>query len=160
MYIHKCTHKSDLATTSCSLLAVMVHTYIYVCMYMYVCIYIFIHLCIHSYTHKSDSAIAMEWLRLVSSFKLQVSFAEYSLFHRALVQKRPIILWSLLIVATPYVFCSWRYRIYTYICMYVCIFICRNIYAYVCIYMYMQKHVYVHTCIYTHTHIEVTHRVA
>ena len=31
-----------------------------------------------------------------------VSFAEYSLFYRALLQKRPVILRSLLIVATPY----------------------------------------------------------
>ena len=42
------------------------------------------------------------WLRLVGSLKLQVSFAEYSLFYRALLQKRPVILRSLLIVATPY----------------------------------------------------------
>ena len=41
-------------------------------------------------------------LRLVGSLKLQDSFAEYSLFHRALLQKRPIILRSLLIVATPH----------------------------------------------------------
>jgi len=34
--------------------------------------------------------------------KLQVSVAEYSLFYRALLQKRPIILRSLLIVATLY----------------------------------------------------------
>jgi len=33
---------------------------------------------------------------------LDVSFAEYSLFDRTLLQKRPIILNSLLIVATPY----------------------------------------------------------
>ena len=32
----------------------------------------------------------------------RVSFAEYSLFYRALVQKRPKIFRSLLIVATPY----------------------------------------------------------
>ena len=38
---------------------------------------------------------------LVGSLKLQVSFAEYSLFYRALLQKRHIILRSLLIVATP-----------------------------------------------------------
>jgi len=44
----------------------------------------------------------MGWLRLVGSLKLQVSFAEYCLFYRALLQKRPIILRSLLIVATPY----------------------------------------------------------
>ena len=45
---------------------------------------------------------SMGWLRLVGSFKLQVSFAEYSLFYRALLQKRLIILRSLLVVATPY----------------------------------------------------------
>jgi len=32
----------------------------------------------------------------------EVSFAEYYLFYRALLQKRPVILRSLLIVATPY----------------------------------------------------------
>ena len=42
-------------------------------------------------------------LQLVGSSKLKVSFAEYHLFFRALLQKRPIILRSLLIVATPYV---------------------------------------------------------
>ena len=45
---------------------------------------------------------AMGWLRLIGSLKLKVSFTEYSLFDRALLQKRPIILRSLLIVATPY----------------------------------------------------------
>jgi len=43
----------------------------------------------------------MGWLRLVGSLKVQVSFAEYSFFHRDLLQKRPEILRSLLIVATP-----------------------------------------------------------
>jgi len=43
-------------------------------------------------------------LQLVGSLKLQVSFAENRLFYRALLQKRPIILRSLLIVATPYSF--------------------------------------------------------
>jgi len=41
------------------------------------------------------------WLRLVGSLKSYVSFAEYRLFSRALLQKRPIILRSLLMVATP-----------------------------------------------------------
>ena len=39
----------------------------------------------------------MGWLRLVGSIN-----AEYSLFYRALLQKKPIILRSLLIVATAY----------------------------------------------------------
>jgi len=34
----------------------------------------------------------MGWLRLVGSLKLDVSFAEYRLLYRALLQKRPIIL--------------------------------------------------------------------
>ena len=57
---------------------------------MYAFVHVYIYICIH-----------MGWLRLVGSLKLQVSFADYSLLHRALLQKRPIILRSLLIVATP-----------------------------------------------------------
>ena len=45
----------------------------------------------------------MRWLRSVGSLKLQIAFAEYRLFYRALLHKRPIILRSLLIVDTPYV---------------------------------------------------------
>ena len=44
----------------------------------------------------------MEWFRLVGSLKLHVSFAEYRLFYRALLQRGPVIWRSLLIVATPY----------------------------------------------------------
>ena len=45
---------------------------------------------------------SMRWLRLVGSLKLSVSFAEYRLFYRSLLQKTPIILRSLLTEATPY----------------------------------------------------------
>ena len=34
-----------------------------------------------------SSAHTMRWLRLAGSVKLQISFAEYSLFYRALLQK-------------------------------------------------------------------------
>ena len=44
----------------------------------------------------------MGWLRLVGSIQLLVSFAEYCLFYRTLLQKRPIILSILLTKATPY----------------------------------------------------------
>ena len=44
----------------------------------------------------------MGWIRSVGSIKLQVSFAEYILFYRALLQKRPITLSILLTEATPY----------------------------------------------------------
>jgi len=44
----------------------------------------------------------MGWLWSVGSIKWQVSFAEYRLLYRALLQKRPTILSILLSVATPY----------------------------------------------------------
>jgi len=48
--------------------------------------------------HDSD----MWWLRLVGSLKLQVSFAKEPYKIDDILQKGPVILWSLLIVATPY----------------------------------------------------------
>ena len=60
--------------------------------------------------HVSMSQVTMGWLRLVASLKLQISFAEYRLFYRALLQKRPIILRSLLIVAPSYHVLSRRCR--------------------------------------------------
>ena len=44
----------------------------------------------------------MGWLMLVASIKLQVSFAKEPHKRDAILQKRPIILSILLIVATPY----------------------------------------------------------
>ena len=67
--------------------------YTYTNVHVYICMYV-----IHAF---SCMGMCMGWLRLVGSLKLQVSFAEYSLFYRALSQKRPTILRSLLIVATP-----------------------------------------------------------
>jgi len=58
----------------------------------------------------------MGWLRLVGSLKLCVSFAEYSFFYRALLQKRPMILRSLLILATPYV--TWMFALENFSQMY------------------------------------------
>ena len=51
---------------------------------------------------QAEVRSAIGWLRLVGSLKISVSFAEYSLFYRALLQKRPVFLGSLLVVATPY----------------------------------------------------------
>ena len=48
-----------------------------------------------------DTNDDMGWLRSVGSLKLMVSFAEYRLLYRALLQERDIILRSLPIVATP-----------------------------------------------------------
>jgi len=45
----------------------------------------------------------MGWLRLVGSFKLQVSFAKEPCKRDDILQKRPINFRSILMVATPYV---------------------------------------------------------
>jgi len=52
--------------------------------------------------NKLVGGSTMGRLRLVGSLKLQVSFAGYRLFYKALLQKRPIILRSLLLEATPH----------------------------------------------------------
>ena len=44
----------------------------------------------------------MGWLRLVGSLKLYVSFAKEPQKRDDILQKRPIIIRSLLVVATPY----------------------------------------------------------
>jgi len=62
------------------------------------------HTCAYfmSHTNKNMSLLRiMGWLQLVGSLKLQVSFADYRLFYRALLQKRPIISRNLLLEATP-----------------------------------------------------------
>ena len=43
----------------------------------------------HRFVGVAHGVGAMGWLRLVGSIKYQVSFAEYSLLYRALLQKRP-----------------------------------------------------------------------
>ena len=73
--------------------------YVYTNVYMYV--YTNIYMYVYRYNTRCITACSrIGWLRLVGSLKLQVSFAEYSLFCTAFLQKRPIILRSLLIVAT------------------------------------------------------------
>jgi len=44
----------------------------------------------------------MGWLWLIVSLKLQVSFAKEPYKRDYILQKRPVVLRSLLIVATPY----------------------------------------------------------
>ena len=74
--------------------------------------------------------VDMRWLRLVGSLKLQVSFAEYRLFYTAFLQRRPIILRSLLVIATPYP----HHPISTQVCLPLA-YIYWYIYIYILIYM-------------------------
>ena len=56
--------------------------------------------------------------------KITGLFAEYRLFHRALLRKRPVILRSLLMVATPYCFLqrkNMRHNEKDVMCIYKCV---------------------------------------
>ena len=109
-------------------------TYIIVQIYTSIFIYLSTLIHIHRYTHV-HTYTGMGWLRLVGSLKWQVSFAEYRLFYRALLQKRPIIVRSLLTIATPYMHLD--LHMYTFV----------N-HAYVC-------EICTPTCIYTGTYIYI-----
>ena len=54
----------------------------------------------HDSVHFYDM-FTIGWLRLVGSLKLLVSFVEYRLFYRSLLHKRPVVLRSLLVAASP-----------------------------------------------------------
>jgi len=64
--------------------------------------------CVNMSNHSKEQlhwqwmSFLVMWLVVLVTFQVWVSFAEYSLFDRALLQKRLMILGSLLIVATPW----------------------------------------------------------
>jgi len=114
MHIHTChTHTQHTHTRTHA--HAHVHTHI-ISPFLYhktvpsrqISIHPYIHTYIHTHTHTHTNTRTqtylhrMVWLRFVGSFKSYVSFAEYRFFYRALLQKRPIILRSLLTKATPY----------------------------------------------------------
>ena len=95
-HIHMYTHTHTHAVSVCMI------TYTYM-LHTHTCIYT----CMHEHACQQMLTITLiGWLRLVGSLKLQVSFAEYCIFYRALLQKRPINSRSLLIVTTSYVLCG------------------------------------------------------
>jgi len=132
--------------------------YEWICsIYRYTCTYVHLHVYI----------CPPGRLRLVGSFKSYVSFAEYSLFYRALLQKRSIILRSLLIITTLHIcasclivprnaFRSGRrsYLKYSDVYIYIYIFISLSvlttyamhvgIYMYMCVYIYIYIHIYIY----------------
>jgi len=91
------------------------HAHIYVCTYLYAWHDSFMDVTWHSFTYTfirmtcricmcaiTHPDTHMGWLWSVESSKIQVFFAECSLFYWALLQKRPMLVGSLLIVATSY----------------------------------------------------------
>ena len=121
--------------TYLSHLSLCVHMY-HSCIYVYINthLHIHVHTYIHSFTHVYLLGTLMRWLRLVGSLKLYVSFAKEPYKIEDILQKKPIILRSLLIVASPYR-CVYTYRcihIY-YSCMRVCMRFCVRVHIGLCI---------------------------
>jgi len=54
---------------------------------VYVCAWMCVFVCVRVCVCIVSGFLCMGWLRLVGSLKLYVSFSEYSLFYRALLQK-------------------------------------------------------------------------
>jgi len=115
---------------------VSIFTRVYICIF-----YRYAYACEHT-------GYGMGWLRFVGSLKLQVSFAEYSLFYRALFQKRPKILRSLLIVATLYERKEGGVRVLILVrgSIFICVSICMRMFSYVFTFVKMRTPVYMYTC--------------
>jgi len=130
------------------------------------------HTCTHTHIYRDNCRYGVAMIsRLLSIIGL---FANYRLFYRALLQKRPMILRSLLIVATPYsqhacmlvnkyvclcacvcVF-ALRYNSYGTV-SYVCVHIYINTYVRIYIYIYILKYtcIYIYMCVYIYIYIYV-----
>ena len=95
----------------------------------------------------------MGWLHLVGSLKLYVSFAEYSLFYRSLLQKRHTKC-VIQVLHARIEDCSQAHlysrSLYIYICiyMYIHIYIYVHTYTYTCIYIYIYMYIYIHIHVY------------
>jgi len=100
MYIYACIHLRKLQ-----------HIYVCVCLYKQ---HMHVYVCTQKRTRRQPIRMqqAMGWRRLVGSIKSQVSFAKELYKRDDILEKRSIILKSLLIVATPY-----TNRVYIWRCL-------------------------------------------
>ena len=121
-----------------------------------------VHTCLEALRYATY--MPMRCLRLVGSLKLQVSFAEYSLFYWALFQKRLIILRSILIVATPYT-PACHQKVHLHACIHASIHTYIHVrmlpHMHACTHACMQAcivhiHALIHPSVHTHEHINVS----
>jgi len=152
-----------------------VYIHIYAC--TYVCSYVCRYVCIHTYVHVcvcvtcTYSCVCMCWCVCIDvyacvcndmhafvcihmSINLLVSFAEYILFYRTLLQKRPIFVYTYVYAMPCMRLCVYTYRsnywsllqnTFSFIglcCkrdLYLCIHMCMQWHACVCVYTYVDK---------------------
>ena len=110
------------------------NSHIYICIYIHICIYIFTYIVhAHIYTQQPSCGHGTYGGATMSKLlKTYFSFAEYHLFYRALLQKRPMILRSLPVIHSHTISVAFATSIHLYI--YTIIYVCTNI--------YLQTHVF------------------
>ena len=93
-----------------------------------------------------QSDVSMGWLWSVGSIQLQVTFAEYRLFYRALLQKRPIISSILLNKTTPYTHPCHHFSLTKCVlCVYPVRHICVYPLRHICVlFVYPLRHICTH----------------
>ena len=80
------------------------HTHTHTCTHMHIHTHTHTRVRAHIHIHTLSFCLthSMGWLQLVGSLKLYVSLENIGLYCRALLQKRPKLLRSLLVIAIPY----------------------------------------------------------
>jgi len=118
------------------------NTYIYI----YICMYIYMHTCIHtSITHMPEIPQLYQTI-WVGSLEAQVSFAKEPYKRDDILQKWPIIVRCLLIVAAPYQrpYPSVYVHVYIHVCVSVCLWLCVCL-RFVCVFACMCAYTHIHT---------------
>ena len=144
MLVYAYVHRSTSHT--CMYLYISIYVSIYTFIHMHNCVFVstYIDIRIHVYIYRYAPSYTvlllytgnatMAWLRLVGSLKSWGSFAEYSLFYWALLQKKPVMLRSLLIEATrygkSYMHSENKVGVYTFTHTCICIYAYMHIYIY------------------------------
>jgi len=90
-------------TTTHVYLNMCIYIYVYKCIHIHICIYIYVYMCCSVLQRVVDSCLLLFRLPYhygVATISRLLKITAHRLFYRALLQKRPTIVRSLLIVAT------------------------------------------------------------
>ena len=101
IYIYRSKTEYSHIHTSCAYIYTYIYTWTRIIYILFKSIYDWANTQLDQ-MHIVHLISSMGWLQLVGCLKVQVSLQNTGLFCRALLQKRPIFLSILLIVATPY----------------------------------------------------------
>jgi len=129
-----------------------IHTDIYICIHIRICTYVYTYIYVYMYPYSYYGVATIS-----RSLKITGLFCKEPCKRDDFLQKRRIILWSLLIVATPYIHTS----IYTNSSCALYIRACMCIHTYVSVFIQAHRdskiaiHTYVNTCVFAWIQINI-----